>query len=41
MLDQRWRRWANVAQMLYKSFVLAGYLDVRFRRLEDTRTKKI
>ena len=24
MLDQRWRRWANVVQMLYKCYVLAG-----------------
>ena len=24
MLDQRRRRWADVVQMLYKSFVLAG-----------------
>ena len=26
MSDQRLRRWTNVAQMLYKCFVLTGYL---------------
>ena len=26
MLDQRWRRWADVVQMLYKCFVSAGKL---------------
>ena len=24
MLDQRWRRWSNIVQMLYKCFVFAG-----------------
>ena len=28
MLDQRGRRWADVVQMLYKCFVLAGRNDV-------------
>ena len=26
MLDQRRRRWADVVQMLYKCFVLAGWV---------------
>ena len=29
MLDQRWRRWANIVQMLYKWFVFAGMPPLR------------
>ena len=29
MLDQRWRRWADVVQMLYKCFVFAGNTQIK------------
>ena len=39
MLDQRWRRWADIVQMLYKCFVFAGMPPLRDTREEFTNIR--